>query len=111
MPFKRAYNILLKELLDLLKEERLQIVIKAINNTAGPNSIIFALLVFGVFPRILQWDTLIALIIVRVKVIRNTIIVIREYYITRQIINTLRIKNNPRINYLVNLLISLNVLI
>ncbi len=50
VPLRRVYNILLKELPDLLKEERLQIVIKAINDTAGPNGIVPTLLVFGAFP-------------------------------------------------------------
>ena len=53
MPLRRAYNILLKELLDLPKEEKLQIIIKAINNTAGLNGIMPILLVFGAFPRML----------------------------------------------------------
>ena len=53
MPLRHAYNILLKELPDLPKEKRLQIVIKAINNTVNLNSIMLILLVFGAFPRIL----------------------------------------------------------
>ena len=47
--FRRAYSILLKELLDLLKEEKLQMAIKAINNTAGPDDIMPMLFVFGAF--------------------------------------------------------------
>ena len=53
VPLRRAYNILLKELPDLPKEERLQIVIKAVNDTAGPNGIMPTLLVFRAFPYIL----------------------------------------------------------
>ena len=52
MPLKRAYNILLKELPDLPKEERLQMATKAVNDTAGPDGIVPTLLVFGAFPRI-----------------------------------------------------------
>jgi hypothetical protein len=51
---KRAYNILLKELLDLSKEEKLQITIKAINDIISPNNIIFTLFIFwSVFPYII----------------------------------------------------------
>ena len=53
VPLRRAYNILLKELPDLPKEERLQIVIKAVNDTAGPNGIVPTLLFFRAFPRML----------------------------------------------------------
>ena len=53
MLFKYAYNILLKELFDLLKEKKLQIIIKAVNNIISLNNIIFIFLVFRVFPRIL----------------------------------------------------------
>ncbi len=54
VPLRRTYNILLKELLDLLKEERLQIAIKAVNDTAGPDGIVPTLLVFGAFPHMSQ---------------------------------------------------------
>ena len=53
VPLRRAYSILLKELPDLPKEERLQMAIKAVNNTAGPDGIMPMLLVFGAFPRML----------------------------------------------------------
>ena len=53
MPFRRVYNILLKELPNLPKEKKLQIVIKAINNIAGPNGIMPIFLVFRAFPRML----------------------------------------------------------
>ena len=53
MPLRYAYNILLKELPDLLKEERLQMAIKAVNNTVSPDNIMPIFLVFGAFSRIL----------------------------------------------------------
>ena len=36
---------------------------KAINNTAGPNRLVFILLVFGVYPQIVKLDILLLLII------------------------------------------------
>jgi hypothetical protein len=44
------YQIISKELPDLNKEMVLQIAVKAINNTAGPNGLILTLLVFNAFP-------------------------------------------------------------
>jgi hypothetical protein len=50
----RVYQIIIKELqgLDTTKELNLQIAVKAVNNTAGPNSLVLTLLVFGAYPRI-----------------------------------------------------------
>ena len=38
-------------------------VFKAINNTAGLNKLVFILLVFGAYPRIVKLDVLLLLII------------------------------------------------
>jgi hypothetical protein len=37
----------------LSKEIKLQIVFKAINNTIGPDSLVFIILVFGAYPQII----------------------------------------------------------
>ena len=50
VPLRRAYDILSNELPNLHKEERLQIVVKAVNDTAGPDGIVPTLLVFGAYP-------------------------------------------------------------
>ena len=49
MPLRHAFNIIIKEMLQLDKETRLQIAIKAINDIAGLNGLILTLLVFGAF--------------------------------------------------------------
>ena len=36
---------------------------KAINNTTSPNKLVFILLVFGVYPRIVKLDALLLLVI------------------------------------------------
>ena len=46
----RAYQIVSEELPDLNKEMALQMAVKAVNNTAGPNGLVPTLLVFGAFP-------------------------------------------------------------
>jgi hypothetical protein len=68
MLLRRAYNILIKELLDTDRNILLQIAIKAINNTAGPNGLILTLLVWGVYPKISR-DLALALLVKK----RNTI--------------------------------------
>ena len=52
----RAYEIISAKLLDLNKDIALQIAFKAINDFARPNSIIPILLVFSVYPRVIEHD-------------------------------------------------------
>jgi hypothetical protein len=53
---RRAYEIILAKLLDLSKDIALQIAFKAINNSARPNSIIPILLIFNIYPRVIEHD-------------------------------------------------------
>ena len=47
---RRVYKIISLELEDASKELTLQMAVKAINNSAGPNRLIPILLVFGAYP-------------------------------------------------------------
>ena len=51
------YTILLLELLDISKDIALQIAFKVINNSAGPNSLIFTLLGFRAYLYIVKFNT------------------------------------------------------
>ncbi|EKD13274.1 hypothetical protein MBM_08717 [Drepanopeziza brunnea f. sp. 'multigermtubi' MB_m1] len=57
---RRAFKIVIKELLKALKEDRLQMAIKAINDTAGLNGLVFTFLVFGTLPKLTEQDRLAA---------------------------------------------------
>src|ERR1700721_4346368 len=50
-PLRRAYDILCNELSTTSKEVILQMAIKAVNDSTGPNGIVPTLLVFGAYPR------------------------------------------------------------
>jgi hypothetical protein len=54
----KAYQIITEKLqgLGTTKELNLQIAVKAVNNTAGLNSLVLTLLVFGAYPRISMFD-------------------------------------------------------
>ncbi|KHJ32289.1 hypothetical protein EV44_g3486 [Erysiphe necator] len=54
----RTYQIICEELKDfnISKEMRLQMAVKAVNDSAGPNGLIPTLLVFGTYPRMTQMD-------------------------------------------------------
>jgi hypothetical protein len=57
-PLRRAYEIIQDELKDeqINKEMMLQMAVKAINDLAGPDSIVPTLLVFGAYPRLTEMD-------------------------------------------------------
>jgi hypothetical protein len=76
---------------------KLQIVIKVVNDLAGPDNIIPILLVFGAYLRITNNSLLSLTTIKKTKTIRKTNNEIRKFYTKRHINNTLRIRNNPDI--------------
>lgn len=51
-PVTRAYNIIRKESPDTDKEGALQMVVKAVNDSVGPEGPVPTLLVFGALPRL-----------------------------------------------------------
>jgi hypothetical protein len=65
---RRAYDIFIKELLDINKNILLQIIIKIINNTTSLNRLIPILLVWGIYLKINR-DSALALLVEK----RNTI--------------------------------------
>jgi hypothetical protein len=71
---RQAYKIIYDKLRDTKTstEVSLQITIKAINDLAGPDGIIFILLVFGAYPRITNNSVLSLTTTKRVEAIRKT---------------------------------------
>jgi hypothetical protein len=57
-PLRRIYYIITTEAPDLSKDAALQIAFKALNDTAGPNSLIPTLLIFSTYPRMTDDDAL-----------------------------------------------------
>jgi hypothetical protein len=53
---RRAYQIIISEIPELNKDMALQMAFKAINNSAGPNSLVLTLLVFRAYLRIIKSD-------------------------------------------------------
>jgi hypothetical protein len=53
---QRAYQIITNECKDIHKELALQMAIKAVNNTTGPNRLVPTLLVYRAYPRISNLD-------------------------------------------------------
>ena len=54
-PLRRAYEIIRDEVRDRVNSDSiLQMAVKAVNDTAGPNGLIPTLLVFGAYPRMIE---------------------------------------------------------
>jgi hypothetical protein len=108
-PLRQAYKIICDELHDTSVKMSLQIVIKAINDSAGPDGIIPIFLVFGAYPRIIENSALSLIITKRTEAIRKTTKEVQCFYAKRQVIDTLVIRNSPNITITFELLIQLDV--
>jgi hypothetical protein len=52
-PIRRAFEIIIANLSnEVAPDNALQIAVKAVNDTAGPNGLVLTLLVFGTYPRL-----------------------------------------------------------
>ena len=73
----------------MAKDIALQIVVKAVNDTAGPDGIVPTLLVFEAFSRIVELDTPALSIFQRTAAVKKAINKIRIIHARRQIQDTL----------------------
>ncbi|EKD14183.1 polyprotein [Drepanopeziza brunnea f. sp. 'multigermtubi' MB_m1] len=95
VPVRRAFEIVTKELLKAPREDRLQMAIKAINDTAGPNSLVPTLLVFGTLPRLTEQDRLAASTQERAAAINKAMREVRKCHAARQVKDALKRRNGP----------------
>jgi hypothetical protein len=98
-PLRQAYKIISKKLrgINTSNKIKLQIAVKTINDSVGPDSIIPILLVFRAYPRITNNSLLLLITIKRTKAIRKASNKIRKFYTKQHIENSFRIRNNPDI--------------
>ena len=82
---RRAYFIIIVELKDqdFIKEIRLQMTVKVVNDTTEYNDLVFTLLVFGTYPRIINNDASSLFIIERIKIIKITMNEVIRLHIKR----------------------------
>jgi hypothetical protein len=95
----------------VLKQFVLQIAIKAVNNTAGPNSLVSTLLVFNTYLWITTTNTPSLTITEHNKAITKAIKQIAELHAKKQVTNALRQRNSPNISNTLNVLIGKDVLV
>ena len=110
---RRAYRIIMKELkkIGINKEEGLQMAIKAINDTAGPDGLVPTLLVFGVYPRMHDLDPPSPSIVQRSEAIRKAMEEIRKIRAERQTADALNTRNGPIVDPVHDLPLNADVLV
>ena len=89
----------------------MQIAVKAINNTAGPNGLVPTLLVYGAYLRISKLDPSALFITDRVAIIRKVIAEIVKLRAKQTINNALYYYNRPNTTLVYNLPLNSKVLI
>ena len=83
MPLRRAYEIISLELKGASEELTLQIAVKAVNDSAGPDGLVPTLLVFGAYPRMTDDSPPSPFIVQRAEAIRKAMKEVRRIYATR----------------------------
>jgi hypothetical protein len=95
-PLRRVYEIMKEELKDehIDKEMILQMAVKAVNDSAGPDGIVLTLLVFGSYPRMTEIDLPSPTIAKRAEAIRAATKEVRRLHVKRQVNDALAIRNS-----------------
>ena len=77
---RRAYKVIAADLqgCQLNKETILQMAVKAINDTAGPNGLVSTLLLFGAYPRMSKYDATTPTMTQRTAAIKNAMKEVRR---------------------------------
>ena len=110
---RRAYKVIMKNLTEMKisKELRLQMAVKTVNDTAGPNGLVLTLLVFGAYSRMHHLDPPAPNIIQRAAAISKAMGEVRKIMAKRQIRDALNTRNGSIVNHLHDLPINSEVLV
>lgn len=93
------------------KEEGLQMAVKPINDTAGPDGLVPTLLVFGVYPRMHDLDPPSPSIIQRSEAIHKAMEEVRRIRAERKTADALNTRNGPIVDPMHELPLNADVLI
>jgi hypothetical protein len=96
-PLRHAYKIIQDKLKNehIDKEIMLQMAVKAINDSAGPDSIVPTLLVFGAYSRLTKIDPPSPLVTKRAEAIRAATKEVCRLYAERRVKDALAMCNSP----------------
>ena len=109
---RRAYQIIKEELgATAPKEVSLQMAVKAVNDSSGPEGLVPTLLVFGAFPRMVASDDPAPTISQRATAIRKAMDEIAKVRAKMQVNNALNARNGPTTESLHDLPLNSDVLV
>jgi hypothetical protein len=95
---KRAFEVIFADFGNAITPDYvLQMAVKAVNDTAGPDGLVPILLMFGIYPRLLPSLPPFPFLTVRANVVRKAIIEMRKHKAQRQIANALFFRNGPNV--------------
>ena len=96
-PLRRAFQVISNDLRgeDISDAHILQMAIKSVNDTAGPDGLVPTLLVFGTYPRMTDASPPSPSIITRANAIKKAMAEVRQLKAKRQISNALATRNGP----------------
>jgi hypothetical protein len=108
---RRSYEIMRKELPDISTEAALQMAVKAVNDTAGPDGLVPTLLVFGAYPRMTEYDPPSPTVTQRAAAVKKAMTEIRKIRAQRQIADALNMRNGPSTTAIHRLPLNSDVLV
>jgi hypothetical protein len=111
LALRRAYQIITDECKDIQKELALQMAIKAVNDTAGPDRLVPTLLVYGAYPRISNLDPPALSITERAAAIQKAMAEIIKLQAKQTVNNALHHRNGPDTTSVHDLLLNSKVLV
>jgi hypothetical protein len=111
-PLRRAYEILRAELDSSTSDAAvLQMAVKAINNTAGPDGLVPTLLVFGAYPRISMDSPPSPSMTRRAEAIQKAMKALRRAAAERAVSNALNTRNGPNTDEILALPLQSEVMV
>jgi hypothetical protein len=97
-PLKRAFEVISANLGNAITPDHmLQMAVKAVNDTAGPDGLVPTLLVFGTYPRLLPSLPSSPSFTIRANAVRKAITEVRKHKAQRQIANALFLRHGPNV--------------
>ncbi|KAF2741607.1 putative integrase, partial [Sporormia fimetaria CBS 119925] len=97
-PLRRAFNVIAADLPGTREDLILQMAVKAVNDTSGPNGLVPTLLVFGTYPRLTDESPPAPGITARATAIRKAMVEVRAEKAKHQVSDALGMRNGPSIS-------------
>lgn len=108
---RRSYEIIKEELPEASPEIALQMAVKSVNDTTGPNGLTPTLLLFGAYPRMTEYDPPAPTITQRAAAIQKAMTEVRQLRARRQVANAINTRNGPSSTLVHRLPINSDVLV